>query len=732
MRLLLKILLIALLAFAPLEGFGKKKQPYLHSYIDTLVSLIRVNAAKYNSQRPDFDANIFIKGNVDILNRNFLQQYLPYMKRASKNTDNYYAEFMGVVTSTNPNIYNQTIITITPSEKNFIERSIDALISPILRMRVYSPIYYSNIYSPFAPNSDKYYKFAIDSIWQRNGNTYYKISYAPKLNNYMFVEGNFVATNRNWSIREMTLKGSMEFVDYTNHVIMGEEGAPDEFLPKKVHTQTNSKVLGNHFRGDYITSLKYNKIEESHFVKGRGREKYNLSLLYNTQTENITEITNTLIKYRDSVNKVELQAIESTEAIKGIEKENENENFEQIDTALIIRTPGTLEKMGRFFVSNHSVDLKKMGELRLSPIVSPILFNYSSTHGISYTQKLTYTKQTHKDQLFRIEPRIGYNFKYKEFYWGLRSSIEYAPKHMGRLFIDAGNGNTIITDRIMNELNKLPFMVFDSTRLKLTHFRNSYAKIGHQIELSNGLSLTTNLALQNYEDMNNSDLTILFPQSNSAKRANEIAKEHYISFVPEIELKYTPHQYYYYNGNRKVYLYSRFPTLALNYAKAIKGVFNSTTKYDKVEFDMNQQVDLSPMHKLYYRVGYGIFFNYSDLFFTEFNNLRKNNLPIGWDEEMGGTFQLLARHEYTEIDKYLRTNVTYDAPLLLVPTLFKNVKYITKEKLYCNILLVDTMLPYIETGYGIGTHLFNVGIFWGGEINKMNRFGVKFTFEIFN
>ena len=714
MRLWLKILLAVLLLAAPLSGNCQKKQPYMQSYLDTVVSLVRINAAKINNSRPDYDANIFIKANVDIVEKNFLQKYIPYMSKASKKVDNYYAEFMGVVTSTNPNIYNQTIFTITPSEKQFIEKSIDALISPILRTKVYAPIFYSNIYSPLAYNSQKYYKFAMDSVWQSNGHTYYRIKFSPQLNNYMFVEGHFVTTNRNWTIREMKISGEIEFVDFTNHVTMGEEDTPDEFLPRKIHTQTNSRVLGNHFRGDYTTSLKYNKIEKSHFVKSRGREKYNLSLLYNTQTDTIAEITNILMRYRDSVNMQELPSVQ------------------EIDSAITARKPTALEKMGRFFVSNHSVDLKQMGALRLSPLVSPILFNYSSTHGISYTQKLTYTKETQKDQVFKVEPRIGYNFKYKEFYWGLKSSMEYAPRKMSRLTFDAGNGNTINTDRIMNELRKLTFMVFDTTRINLTQFRNSYVKIGHQIELFNGFKLATNLALQNYEDMNNSDLTIIYPQSNSVKRAGKIAKKNYISFVPELEFTYTPHQYYYYNGNRKVYLYSRFPTLSFNYAKAIEGVFNSTTKYDKVEFDMHQKVDLSPMHKLYYRVGYGMFFNYTDLFFTEFNNLRKNNLPTGWNEDMGGAFQLLKRHEYNEIDKYLRTNVTYDAPLLLVPTLFKNVKYITKEKLYCNILLVNTMLPYIETGYGLGTHLFNIGLFWGGEINKMNRVGVKLTFEIFN
>ena len=42
------------------------------------------------------------------------------------------------------------------------------------------------------------------------------------------------------------------------------------------------------------------------------------------------------------------------------------------------------------------------------------------------------------------------------------------------------------------------------------------------------------------------------------------------------------------------------------------------------------------------------------------------------------------------------------------------------------------MKPYFEVGYGIGTYLFNLGLFWGGQVNKPDAVGVKFTFEIFN
>jgi len=691
-----------------------RKKPYIETYVDTLVANIRRQAAVYNSRKPDYEANIFIKGNVDFLRRNRLQQYLPFLNRADKNINNYYAEFIGGITFTNPNIYNQTLFAISSNKKKFVERHIETIMAPNLRLDVYSQYLYGNLYSPLGYKSGRYYKFSLDSIWQSGGHTYYKIGFRPNILNFKFVQGHIITSNRTWSIREMEFSGGMEVMEYTNKVTMGEEGTPDELLPKKLDIRTYAHILGNRLAGSYSSTIKYNKIEESHFVKERGREKYNLTLQYTTKVDTLSALANMIVKFRDSVVMADMPPIPVR------------------DSAAAPKKAGTWEKMGRFVVQNHSLDLKKLGELRFTPLVSPILFDFSTSNGISYTQKLKYTKLTPKDRLYSFEPRIGYNFKYKEFYWGLKGEVNYLPRKMSKIFIDIGNGNKIKTDRVMNALEELPFMVFDTAGLNLRNFRNTFARAGHKIEVSNGFTVSTNLSVQTYQELHKSDLTLKYPQSLYVKRAKEIARHTYRSFVPEIELTYTPHQYYYYNGERKVYLYSRYPTFTLNFAKAIKGVLNSTTEYNRIEFDMHQGVDIGPMHKFYYRAGAGAFFNYSDLFFAEFNNLRRNNLPAEWDDDIGGAFQLLTRFKYNEIDKYLRFNARYDAPLLLVPSIFRKVKYITREKLYCNLLFVDTMDPYIEMGYGIGTNIFNVGVFWGGEITRWDRIGVKFTFEIFN
>lgn len=693
-----------------------KQKTYLERYIETIVDNLRSSAQAYNSSRPDYEALVYVKSDADILKRNMLQKYIPYLNKIKKGIYHYEADFLGSAIFTNPSMYNQIYFPLSSNKNKFIEKHIDKIIPKNLKLNIYSQYLTGETYSPIAYKSAKYYSYSLDSLWQRDENTYYKIKFTPKMNNYKFVEGYLIATDRNWSIREMYYRTGTAFVGYTNQVIMGKEEAPDEFLPIQINMSTTTAVLGNHLVGNYNTRIKYSSIMESHFVRARGKEKYNLTQLYNTKNDTISNLASYIVKFRDSLNLAEMGELSETAT--------------EILQDSVVKSGGkTFAKIGDIFIKDHSLNLKNMGELKLPPIISPVLFNYSSSKGLSYTQKFKYRRVTPKDKLIYIEPRIGYNFRFKEFYWGIKGELNYQPQLMSRVFVDIGNGNKIETDRIRNELFALPFMVFDSTKLNLRDFRNSFAKIGHKIEVANGFTVSTNLSFQVYHERNKSDLTLIYPESLQAGRAQEIARHTYRTFVPEIEITYTPHQYYYYNGNRKEYLYSQFPTFTINYARAIKGVLNSTTEYNRIEFDMNQKKDVGPMHKISYRIGAGGYFNYSDLFFAEFNFMRKNNLPSGWDDDIGGAFQLLNRFQYNEIEKYLRVNVQYDAPILLLSSILKNVKYITKEKLYCNLLFANTMKPYIEMGYGFGTHLFNVGLFWGGEMNKWDTAGIKFSLE---
>lgn len=747
MRRLLYTAILLILAFSDQIAEAQEYTSIAERHLNDIMARVRENALEVSSQYPDYEAGIYMQGNVDILKRGPFLKQIPYLKKLQKGVDSYQAEFIGEITFTNPNIYNKSVYSISSDKKKFMEGHVETVVQPLMKLNVYSQYLFSNIYSPFAYKSYRYYRYSIVNFWQRGDDTYFRISFKPKFSSYKFIEGDFVVTSRNWNIRELSFKGAMELIKFNIDVVMEEEGTLAEILPHNIRIDTDAKILGTRLKGSYMAALRYDSVMVSHLIadNAAGREKYNLSSLYKTDADTLQAIVSTIRRFRDSssssADNPAVVAVQDT--AENLSGRGDTLTGGQLPAdSLVLRLDtlaplekerwGALARMGNFFTSDYTVDIKNVGELDIQPLVSPILFDFSTSNGISYTQKLKFTRVTRKEKLFYLEPRVGYNFKYKEFYWGVKGEINYAPRKMSRIFVDIGNGSKITTERIREDLFSLPMPIYDSTGLNLRDFKATYARVGHKIEIANGLTLSTNLALMRYSEDGYSDFTPKYPDSQFMSKASGIVSHQYINFVPELELTYTPHQYYYMNGERKTYLYSRYPTFNLSLAHAIRGVMKSTTRYNKLEFDMQQKLKVGPMHEFFYRAGFGIFYDYTDLYFAEFKNLRRNNLPVGWNDDIGGAFHLLPRFRYNEIDKYLRANIKYDAPILLASSLLKRVKYITKERLYCNLLLVDTMDPYMEMGYGIGTHIFNVGVFWGGEVTRWNLVGVKFTFEVFN
>jgi len=41
------------------------------------------------------------------------------------------------------------------------------------------------------------------------------------------------------------------------------------------------------------------------------------------------------------------------------------------------------------------------------------------------------------------------------------------------------------------------------------------------------------------------------------------------------------------------------------------------------------------MRNIYYRFGFGAFTNQDELYFVDFANFSRHNLPVGWNDEIG-------------------------------------------------------------------------------------------------
>ncbi|MFA6834342.1 MAG: hypothetical protein WCR14_06660, partial [Bacteroidaceae bacterium] len=64
--------------------------------------------------------------------------------------------------------------------------------------------------------------------------------------------------------------------------------------------------------------------------------------------------------------------------------------------------------------------------------------------------------------------------------------------------------------------------------------------------------------------------------------------------------------------------------------------------------------------------------------------------------------------------------------------LTKESRFVLNERLYLNVLGMKHLNPYVEMGYGIGTHIFDLGLFLSSTNWKDFKFGFEITFELFS
>ena len=408
-------------------------------------------------------------------------------------------------------------------------------------------------------------------------------------------------------------------------------------------------------------------------------------------------------------------------------------------------------QVGDVLTSRYTVDLAQIGSVRCSPLINPFLLSYSGSNGFSYRQEFKYNRLFTGDRLLRVNPQVGYNFTRKEFYWRVRSDFDYWPRKRAALHVDVGNGNRIYSSDVLDDLKSMPDSLFNFDQIHLDYFRDLYFKFYHTWEIVNGLTLDVGLTIHRRTEVERSNFQLNYPiitpsAGSPSVQATATNPPHpgidmdilsrlshvYTSFAPRVRLSYTPGQYYYMNGDRKVNLHSRYPTFSIDWERGIEGVLRNSGTYERVELDVHHQLALGPMRTLFMRLGGGLFTNQKNTYFVDFAHFARHNLPVGWNDEAGGVFQLLDRRWYNSSDRYLRGHITYEAPFLLMRHLMKYTRYVLNERLYGNVLVVPHLKPYIELGYGIGTHVFDFGVFASFANWKYKEIGCKFTFELFN
>ncbi len=697
--------------------------------LDSVISNLLSFAPLYENIIHEYRADLYIKGKMNVHKRNQIIWMVPNMFRMQKGVNEYMLESFSELHFTAPHIYDQKVVATVgtiPESSGFDEKTLEYFHTNIYA----SSLMRNKLLSPLAANARKYYTYRLDSVYYGGEYPLYKIRFIPRNESYQLVRGHMVVSGEVWSVREIYFSGKSEIIQFTNYMRMGAAGDENELLPVEHDVNAMLRFMGNVVEGNYHAQLDYKEIEMQQLVLlDKEPRVYDLTESYNLQCD-------TSSFYADSVYFETIRPIPLTEE----EYVLYGEHALRRDTIEQSKDPKKRNQVlwgqvGDVLLSSYTIRMENVGDVRCSPLINPFLLSYSGKYGLSYRQEFKYNRLFPGDKLLRIVPKIGYNFTDGEFFWSVRSDYEYWPSKRAGIHMDFGNGNRIYSTDVLDEIKNTPDSMFDLDKIHLDYFHDLYFKLRHSYEITNGLNVSVSFSTHRRKAVKASVFVTEDPENpvgEAEESPYERYRQKYVSFAPNIRVEWTPGQYYYRHGARKVNLHSHFPTFSVDWERGIKGVFTSTSQYEWIEFDMQHQIPLGLMRTFYYRLGGGIFTNKKQLYFVDFNNFRRNSLPVGWNDDIGGTFQLLDTRWFNSLDKYVRANFAYESPFIFMRQLRKYTRYVLNERVYLNTLVVPHLKPYMEFGYGIGTHIFDLGFFVSAANWKYFEVGFKITFELFN
>lgn len=721
-RLIIFCLLLPLAVQAKREKVDMPDKPMVS---DSILQCIFQFSPFYSRIIDEYKADLYIKGKVKVHKRNHLIRYVPSMFRFEKHINDYLMESLSELHYTAPDIYDRKIKAVSTT---FPRNRTDVM--DYLNMNIYSSSLMSDkLLSPLDKKSSRYYHYLLDSIAGPPDCQRYKILIIPKFRGTQLVSGYMWVSDQIWTIRELYIEGVYDVIRFKVRVKMGEEGDV-EFLPVQFDLNLVFKFIGNHLEMDMGAWLKYNEIK---FYEGAARRKSQKKHRHDlTESYKLTCDSEQLITDKEKFNElrpIPLSALEDSlyrsyalrqDTLLRVPKKKKNEHLE------------FWGELGDMLISSYNVNLSSMGSVHCSPLINPVLLDYSHSRGFSYKQKFKYSRLFHDGRILRISPQIGYNFTHKELYVKADADWQYWPEKQASFEVSVGNGNRIYSSVVLDQLKQLPDSTFNFDQLELDYFKDVYLNLFHNIEIVNGLFIKAGVSVHWRYLINNSKVILEKPLPDKDWAALRGIRSEYNSFAPRIRIEWTPGMYYYMNGRRKMNVGSSMPTFMLDYERGIKGVFKSTGAHERWEFDIQQNLKLSGIRSIGYRIGGGMFTKQEDMYFVDFANFARRNLPEGWNDDIGGTFQLLDGRWYNSSRQYWRGNFTYESPFILLKPLNRWLGLVQQERLYGGILFMPHLNPYIELGYGIGTHIFDVGAFVSTINGQFDTFGFKFTFELFN
>ena len=722
---------VILYIFIFLFSITSKAFPQQEESIDSILSKAMEAAETYSELVEEFEAEIYMRIYVHTLKKNFFYRYthlIPKFVLHDRNSNEGLIEVLSDLKFNYPNNYTADIKNLAGT---FSQKHVDEMLpSSLIHLNIYNEMSSNErFFMPLRKASKKYYRYELKRTFEQGGITFYTISFTPIYKSPKLLEGTFVLEKNNWRVMQFVCEGVDLASDFSIELYMGNTKST-QLLPVNAVVHQKFSYFGNVVTNRNLVNINYKLIKLND--KRPKTQNLNISNFYKIRLDSVP-IQNDPVFWEEA-RKIPLQAREKDllnqyyldqSKKKKTKAESDSLNSMKNNSALWAKT----------MVMNSRYKFKAT-DIRYSGVFNPALFGYSSLDGLTYGQKLNINYELKRQSSLEMKAFVGYMFKRKELFTNISTAWNYNPTRLGKLSFTVGNGNKTYSSLFLEEVqDSLVNNGLDLKDLALDYYKDYYMRLYNTVEVVNGFTVGTGLDYHMRDAANNKidESAIVASIAKTSSGADGINKKftRRITFAPVVTLTWTPEQYYRYEKRQKVYVRSPYPTMKLEFSKAIKGIMGGDSDYNRVELDISQNIQLALMQSFQYHIGMGFFSNQKSEYFTDFEYFAKRNFPDTWDDGIGGVFNLLDRKFYNASDSYFQTHFMYESPFIilnLIPVLSKGV---VTERLYLSHLYNPFIRSYTELGYGIGNNFLNAAVFGSFHKLKFNEIGFKVSLNIF-
>lgn len=657
-------------------------------------------------------AVLYVRERVEVEKKNLLLNLFPDMTRFDKGKDCYLAELfynIRYIHNALPEIRRLGSLSTFERSNGEMDRVLAFMTPQIFSERLFN----AEQLSPLYPTNLSYYHYSTEEDFNEAGAV--KICFSSRFDNIQLLKSGWVVVDNETSLPErFYAEGWDEQSRFAVEYVMGCDSL-ERFVVKEINLSIDYSFAASRLGIEVLAVFDYSALQAKSCFENL-RRQYDIthpaSELVKPAIEDFEEFA---IAHRPRP----LTKGDSLVYISGGVIARNDTLFSAGSDDRLMRLLWTL---GDEAVSSHSLSWGN-SDLKLSPIINPSYLSYSSSRGLAYKFSLNFKSRLSSESTLELKPEIGYNFKRKELYWGVKGRLSFAPLRRASLSIDIGRESSIYSSYMLDAISSTVLDSLDFESMPFFYYRDFHIKSNIGFEVANGFELKPGVAFYKR--------TILDSEPGFAASGQPL-KEVYRQFAPNIRLSWQPGMYYYIAGGKKVNIGSLAPRFALDVEQGVSGLFGSNGVYTRAEFDAQYRCRLSSSASLYMRFGAGGYFYTKDIYFVNYSFLKNNLLPLDKGDDVRGEFQLLSSEWYNSANKYIRAAVAYESPFLAVQKLLPSARFVKNEALYCNVLFISHLLPYTELGYGVETPYVNLGFFVSFENMKFGRLGYKISFSLFD